>query len=412
MILEREVSILRELAKRYADIAANQQNDERRDRMTKTNDLVTGLRPTVLVDELPWHEMNFDNSLITQCETPFAVKMEMFFRRRLFYSRYLRTDLVFSNFYPIAKSYEVTDNGIDANETILATNTNNNIVSHEYHDMLESFDQLEKFKRSVVTAFPDKDREHMALAREILGDILPVRLVGASIYYAPWDVIPRLRGVEPILFDMIDRPEFLHAIIGKFTENQDGIMTQMENLGLYESEPELLHCTPAFTTQLPQPDYNGKTRLKDIWFRSMAQMFSVVSNSDFVEYELNYMRPLMERCGLVYYGCCEPLVNRIDLLKSIPNLRKLGVTPWTDIPASAEKMGSDYVFARKPNPAFVATVFDADTVKNEIEETVKLCIKYNCPYEFVLKDISTVNHKPQNLIDWCNTVGDVLDRYY
>jgi hypothetical protein len=35
-----------------------------------------------------------------------------------------------------------------------------------------------------------------------------------------------------------------------------------------------------------------------------------------------------------------------------------------------------------------------------------------CPYEFVLKDISTVNGRPGNLIDWANTITAVIDRYY
>jgi hypothetical protein len=32
--------------------------------------------------------------------------------------------------------------------------------------------------------------------------------------------------------------------------------------------------------------------------------------------------------------------------------------------------------------------------------------------EFVLKDISTVSHRPENLIVWAQTVSDVLDAYY
>ena len=46
------------------------------------------------------------------------------------------------------------------------------------------------------------------------------------------------------------------------------------------------------------------------------------------------------------------------------------------------------------------------------EKTVKLAIKHGCPVEFVLKDISTVSHRPENLIIWAKTVSDVLDEYY
>ena len=32
--------------------------------------------------------------------------------------------------------------------------------------------------------------------------------------------------------------------------------------------------------------------------------------------------------------------------------------------------------------------------------------------DYVLKDITTVSRKPQNLIVWAETVSDVMDEYY
>ena len=77
--------------------------------------------------------------------------------------------------------------------------------------------------------------------------------MGTQIYYAPWDDIAMLRGVEPILYDMMDRPEFLHQIIAGYTANQDSLMTQLEELGLLEDELTELHCTPAYTDDSPRP---------------------------------------------------------------------------------------------------------------------------------------------------------------
>ncbi len=60
-----------------------------------------------------------------------------------------------------------------------------------------------------------------------------------------------LRGVEPILYDMMDRPEFLHQIIAGYTANQDSLMTQLEELGLLEDELTELHCTPCLYRRPP-----------------------------------------------------------------------------------------------------------------------------------------------------------------
>ena len=130
------------------------------------------------------------------------------------------------------------------------------------------------------------------------------------------------------------------------------------------------------------------------------------------EFDLDYMSKLMARCGLVYYGCCEPLDRAIPMLKEIPNMRKIGVSPWANKERCAEQIGGDYVFAGKPNPALVAGDFDEAAVRQEIEQMVTLCLRYGCPCELVLKDISTVAYRPQNLIEWNRVAQEVIDQYY
>jgi hypothetical protein len=99
-------------------------------------------------------------------------------------------------------------------------------------------------------------------------------------------------------------------------------------------------------------------------------------------------------------------------LKKIPNMRKIGATPWVNLRELAEQTGGDYVFARKTNPAAGATELDEEALKREISETIELCLANKCPYEFVLKDVSTVGRKPKNLINWVKITNSVIDRYY
>jgi hypothetical protein len=141
-------------------------------------------------------------------------------------------------------------------------------------------------------------------------------------------------------------------------------------------------------------------------------MFVLVSPAMRDEFDLYYIRPFLDRGGLVYYGCCEPLDKSMPYLKQIPNMRKIGATPWVNLKELAEQTGGDYVFARKPNPAAVAIDLDEDALRREISETVELCLANKCPYEFVLKDVSTVGRKPENLINWVKVTGSTLDRYY
>jgi hypothetical protein len=102
----------------------------------------------------------------------------------------------------------------------------------------------------------------------------------------------------------------------------------------------------------------------------------------------------------------------MEILRKIPNLRKVGVSPWADVNIMAEQLGGRYVYARKPNPANVAIKTSPEVVRRETAQTAEACIKNGCPCEFVLKDISTVSYNPENLIVWAKTVSNTLDEYY
>jgi len=412
MITGQEKKTLRELAKQVRDIAAAEVN---RDRIRRIRDMhsLKPVRPPVWIDEIPWHEMDIDGELRLCCETKEAQDMERYFRRVLFRWKYIQADMVVEDTYYVAKSFTNSGIGITIKEDILSTNADNNIVSHHYEDQLDTEEKVEALKLPVIKAMPEKDKENLEIAADVFDGIIPVKLRGHGIYYAPWDDIAMLRGMENCLVDMISEPELIHKTIEKFTEIKLAQYTQMEAEGLLDYNIPSLHCTPPYTDDMPAPDYDGgKVRMKDIWFRGMAQLFSSASPAMQDEFDLNYMRRMMDRCALSYYGCCEPLDKFIPYLKQVPNMRKIGVSPWANVRSCAEQIGGNYVFARKPNPANVAGNFNKEIVEKEIVETIEACIENKCPYEFVLKDISTVNNNPQNLINWDKTVTDTIDRYY
>ena len=408
--LNREISIIRDLAKQYMEIAMSDKHVRMRQRFRDSNDLKI-VRPPLLIDEIPWHEMNVDGALDLLCEDRTMRNIEYGLRMALYREKYFRCDNMIEPFWVVRKAVTKTGIGFDVKEERLAVDTRNNIVSHQYHDIFEDESALEQYHDPVVTPHPEKDAQNMARMQEILGDTMPVILQGHGIYYAPWDRIATLRGAQAILIDMYERPEYLHKIIGLFTRGMKCEMDQMEAYGLYDPNLINLHCTPAPVTPPSQPNPEHYT-CGDIWFRTMAQLFSSVSPEMHDEFDIQYSLPLASRCAYTYYGCCEPLHDRIDKLKQYPNLRKIGVSPWADIEASAEIIGGDYVYARKPNPANVAGTLDPEVIRKEITATVEACQKHGCPLEIVLKDISTIGYRPQNLMKWAEIASDVLDHYY
>ncbi|MBR5519357.1 MAG: hypothetical protein IKU55_01435, partial [Clostridia bacterium] len=209
-----------------------------------------------------------------------------------------------------------------------------------------------------------------------------------------------------MLLDLYDRPEYTHRILQTLVADAQDYLDFIEQNSVVDNNPVNLHCTPGMISGLADSGW------KATWFRGTAQTFTSVSPEMFEEFEINYVAPIAERFAYTYYGCCEPLDTRFDVISKLPHLRKLGVSPWANEAVMAERIGGNYVYSRKPNPALVAHETDPEVVRKETEETVKLCIRHGCPCEFVLKDISNVSHRPQNLIVWAQTVSDVLDSYY
>ena len=413
MSIASDISVVRELARRYMEIALSERYVRMRQRFRDSNDLKI-VRPPALIEEIPWHEMNYEGALDCVCEDAFLRDMEYSLRTALLRDRYLACDHFIEPVWVVNKSYSSTGMGFEVSDERLAVDDRNHIVSHSYKDVLADDAALEAYHDPVITADPEGDAARVARVEEILGGIMPVELRGNYIYYAPWDQIARLRGVEPICIDMHERPEHLHKIIGLFTRAMTCQMDQMEALGLYDPRGISLHCTPGYVTPPRQTtdvseDHYG---CRDIWFRTMAQMFSMVSPAAHYEFDIAYSLPLAERCAYTYYGCCEPLHDRLDVVMRYPNLRKIGVTPWADLEASAEAIGNRYVLSRKLNPAHVALTADPDVIRAEISETARICLKYGCPCDITLKDISTVGYDPRNLMIWAKTVSEVLDEYY
>ncbi len=403
-------AIIRELAKQYREIAESPKHVRMRKRFRDSNDLRV-VRPPLIMEELPWFELNIDGELDCVCEDDRLRGMEWRLRTELFREKHFACDNYIEPVWTISKSYSSTGNGLSAKENIVSVDDRNWIVSHHYEDVLKDESALEAFHDPVITADPVQDVQNVAFAEEVLGDILHVSLRGHGIYYAPWDQIARLRGVEPILTDIYDRPEYLHKIIGLFTRAMASEMDQMEALWLYDPRRISLHCTPGEFTPEPQRELRPYG-CRDIWFRTMAQMFSSISPAAHDEFDVQYSLPLAARCAHTYYGCCEPLSDRLHIIKQYPNLRKIGVSPWADVEASAEQIGGNYVLSRKPNPANVAITTDPEVIRKEITETASLCLKYGCPCDITLKDVSTVSYRPQNLIVWARTASAVLDEFY
>ncbi|MGL4736663.1 MAG: hypothetical protein ACRCW2_04320 [Cellulosilyticaceae bacterium] len=405
--------ILQELGKKYAEIAHLDQQQTNITNWQRLNSLSPGAKPMVMIDQLPWHELNSNDELTLQCEDPFCRSIENHLRQTLYKWTHMATDMVVMPYIGIGKVISSTGIGISIDEEIGFTDKNNDVVAHKYSDSLADEEALAKIHPSTITYDEALTHTYLHRAEEIFKDILPVKLTGVVPGFRVWDELTMYRGVTPLLLDMMDRPEFIHAIMEKLTQIELDILTQYEQLGLLDPQSPTVHCSGTFTTEMTRhAQQDVPATAKDCWAYGMGQIFSSCSPAMHDEFEIAYAKRYYERCGLVYYGCCEPLHQKIDIIRKLPHVRKISMSPWADVEVAAANIKRDYVLSRKPNPALLAPhTMDEDAIKKEIIGTLKACEAYGTPCEFILKDVSTVNYKPERLFKWSQLVGDIIANY-
>lgn len=399
--MKQDYQVLRELGQRVAEIAALPIQTEKKYLWTANNDLHP-VRPMVYIDQLPWHELNTTDEMQLQCTDPFLRKIEQELRMILYRWKHFPCDMVVENRIDIPKTVHGLNYGIHILEETLQTSSDNDIVSHRYEDQLEDEDSLNALQNDKITVDYALDMLHMDICTDIFKGILPVRLAGVEIHSGLWDRISQMRPAENILYGFVDEPEFIEKTVRKFVALTNATIDQCEELGLLDPDMQYIHCTGAYTNDLPKDGMeDGKAKARNVWSLGMAQILATVSPPMHEEYEIDLVKPLYERFGLMYYGCCEPLHNKIDMIRKVKNIRKISCSPWCDIDIAADNIAGDYVFSCKSNPAFIcAGAFDEDSIRKQLKNAKEACHRSNTPLEIILKDVSGLNNKLDYVDRW------------
>ncbi|MHB1457867.1 MAG: hypothetical protein ACYC0V_13235 [Armatimonadota bacterium] len=86
------------------------------------------------------------------------------------------------------------------------------------------------------------------------------------------------------------------------------------------------------------------------------------------------------------YGCCGDLTRKIDIIRQIPNLRRIAVTPYANTARCAEQIGRDYVLIYRPNPTNIVSYdWDLARVRSILKCNLEAC--RDCHVDITLKDV-------------------------
>ncbi|MDP7395832.1 MAG: hypothetical protein QGF67_05070 [Lentisphaeria bacterium] len=402
-------TILRDLAKRYLELCSRDIQAVRRDLWRRHNSLQRTLPPIYTRAEA-WDEMPESRC---ECEDEFLQPFETFFRHCLFWDS-LNDDSIFEPWVSIGSRYKCEGWGIGGliGSTRLMPQEPGGAFKVDYP--IRKLEDIENVRPPWHEIDEEGTAEDVARLTDILGDIITIN-VDRGPAYRNWTAdlssdLGYLRGMENFMIDMIDNPEWLHRLL---TIMRDGVMRTQETVEAAGNWGLAMHQNQAmpYAEELddPQPNVNGVKR-RDLWTFVAAQEFTGVSPDFHEEFLLQYQRPIIDQFGLVAYGCCEDLTQKIDMLRQIPKLRRIAVSPAADVAKCAGQIRRDYVFSYRPNPTeMVAYGFDEERIRTVLRRDLEVCREHDCCVDITLKDVETVQGDRNRVRRWVEITREVID---
>ena len=408
---DADKKILKELAKAVAEIASRPEQDVKRRLWGMHNDLIE-TPPLVFCDpELAWYEILPATTL--QCQGSLARIWEFRLRKEIYWAEVIKDDRVTTPEFTVQYIFSETSRGL---ETHIIGGTGDGAYCWE--PPISDYSKVDELQFKQIIVDYKKTYKLLELAQAVFGGILKVRLEGSYwwSFGMTLDLI-FLRGFERVLTDMYDNPAGLHKLMTFLRDENMAKLDFLEssNLLSLNSLGDFVGTGGyGWTKQLPVPGYDGShVRLLDIWGYAESQETVSVSPEFFKEYIFPYQNTILERFGLNIYGCCEPLDRRWNVIRAIPRLRRVTVSPWSDPESMAEILGKNYVYCRKINPAYMATaIMEEEMARTELRNTFRAAKKHCCPAEVMLRDVMTLSWNPDNAINWTRIAREEAAKLY
>ncbi len=413
-LTQKDKDVLRRLAEEVARIAAADVHKEKVQMWNKLNRLES-VRPMVWINEICWNEVNVDDELTLQTVHPWARDQEDQLRKTIYQWKHLPADMVVSDYLTCPLAFHSTDFGIIENVDVVKTDETSDVVSRHFNIQIKEPQDIEKIKMPAITHNEEATEFCYQAMCELYDSIMPVKKVGQThIWFTPWDYLIRWWGIQEAMMDMIMRPDMVNAAVSRMVDAWMIELDRFDEMNLLSLDNDNTRVGSGgygYTDELPGDNYDpDHVRPHNMWGCSNAQIFAEVSPEMHWEFAIKHDMRWLERFGLTYYGCCEPLDRKIDILRKIPNLRKISISPWCDLERVIDRIGGDYVISRKPSPAvFADSQWQPEKARAQIREVLERA-QGNCHIEFIMKDISTVRYEPQKLWEWAQVAMEEVEK--
>lgn len=396
MLTDWEKKYIRDLAREQMELAHLPVMKERAEMWYDHNEL-KGKRPMIAVEEGHyWEEMWPE----LKCTDPLAREMEYQLQNNIQRVELIGDDRVTPDFYSI--KYQLYDRMFGLGQKQEAAKEG---IGHDQVKGYRIIPQIkvieEDFEKLSPTEFrfPADILGKKEQMEELLGDILPVKLVNTSNSWGPSPMrqVIAVMGMENAYVSMVTEPEEFHRLMEFITEDVLRLYRFEEENGymdLNNGNDLTGSGNWCFSRELPVEGFSGRARSRDTWGHLNAEDAAEISPKMFREFILPYQKRLAKEFGLIYYGCCEAISrfwdNGIDQLE---NVRKVSISPWCDEAFMGERLkGKSIIYSRKPCDYYylgVQAAFDEAGFRENVKKTVRAA--EGCKTEYIFRDVITIH---------------------
>ena len=363
-ISKKDKGILRRLATKVASLSNRPIEEEKRKLWYEHNSL-RPIRPLVFCDpENGWNEIITKDQI--DCAGELAQRWEIVLRKEIFWGELMLDDKVIEPYFDIGYTYNESNWGV---EPIIQGGEDGG--AYTWEAPIKKYSDIDKLHFPIINVDYKATQRTLEVANDTFGDLLKVRKIGfwwwslGSTY-----LLALLRGLETMMIDMYDNPKLIHRLMKIISEGTLEKLNFLEKNGLLSINTDHYVGSGGFgyTKEIPAKGFdNSKVRTIDMWGFCESQETVGISPQMFEEFIFPYQLPILKRFGLNCYGCCDPLDQRWYIIKNIPNLRRVSVSPWSNLEKMAENLEDKYIYSLKSLPTPLATaILDEGFVRKKI----------------------------------------------
>ena len=419
----RDRQVIRELAARRAEIASLPVVAERRRQWRALHDLRPE-RPMILIDTATLRGYVTSRELI--CEQPVLRAVEAVMREDIRHFDEVGDDLVLEPYHRVGWSLEASPWGVDIPRAPSEVAAGEIPLGYVIRFPIRQPADVALLKPRTFAVDRELTLDRARLLEDTIGDLLPIRVgnyddsvvdhgaerwAGNFFIGMTWQLY-RLIGNDGLLSWVYDSPQAIHALMGYLASDRERMFSFLESEGLVVPNTDG-HMAgprgPGYVSDLPDAESPAPAGLPDLWCWAESQETALVSPAMFEEYFLPALARVSSRFGLVSYGCCEPVDDRLlMLMAAMPNLRSVSVTSSSDFEEVAGMLGRAYVFLRKPDPIPISGPSPQwDRAEVDLRRTLQAA--RDNVLELHLRDVYDVGGDRRRLARWVALARSVFD---